>query len=53
MEEFRHMLLRSKSINAVSTTGLYLTKKLLPKLGIAGEVTGKIKGGTGATVATG
>jgi molybdate transport system substrate-binding protein len=43
----------SKSINAVSTTGLYLTKKLLPKLGIAGEVTGKIKGGTVATVATG
>jgi molybdate transport system substrate-binding protein len=53
MEEFRHMLLRSKSINAVSTTGLYLTKKLLPKLGIAGEVTGKIKDGTVATVATG
>jgi len=49
VEAFRHMLLRSKSINAVSTTGLYLTEKLLPKLGIAGE----IKGGTVATVATG
>jgi molybdate transport system substrate-binding protein len=53
VEAFRHMLLRSKSINAVSTTGLYLTEKLLPKLGIAGEVTGKTKGGTVATVATG
>jgi molybdate transport system substrate-binding protein len=46
VEAFRRMLLRSKSINAVSTTGLYLTEKLLPKLGIAGEVTGKIKGGS-------
>jgi molybdate transport system substrate-binding protein len=53
VEAFRHMLLRAKSINALSTTGLYLTDKLLPKLGIAGEVTGKIKGGTVATVATG
>lgn len=53
VEAFRHMLLRSKSINALSTTGLYLTEKLLPKLGIAGEVTDKIKGGTVATVATG
>jgi molybdate transport system substrate-binding protein len=52
-DRFRKMLLRSKSINALSTTGLYLTEKLLPKLGIAGEVTGKIKGGTLATVATG
>jgi molybdate transport system substrate-binding protein len=53
VEAFRHMLLRSKSVNALSTTGLYLTGKLLPKLGIAGEMTGKIKGGTVATVATG
>jgi len=53
VEVFRHMLLRSKSVNALSTTGLYLTEKLLPKLGIAGEVTGKIRGGTVATVATG
>ena len=53
VEAFRHMPLRSKSINALSTTGLYLTEKLLPKLGIAGEVTGKIKGGTVATVAAG
>ena len=53
VEAFRHMLLRSKSINALSTTGRYLTEKLFPKLGIAGEMTGKIKGGTVATVATG
>jgi molybdate transport system substrate-binding protein len=53
VEAFRHMLLRAKSINALSTTGRYLTETLLPKLGIAGEVTGKIKGGTVATVANG
>jgi molybdate transport system substrate-binding protein len=53
VEAFRHLLLRSKSINALSTTGLYLTDKLLPNLGIAGEVTSKIRGGTLATVATG
>jgi molybdate transport system substrate-binding protein len=47
------MLLRSKSINALSTTGRYLTEKLFPKLGIAGEMITKIKGGTVATVATG
>jgi molybdate transport system substrate-binding protein len=51
--ESSHLLLRAKSINALSTTGLYLTDKLLPNLGIAGEVTSKIKGGTVATVATG
>jgi hypothetical protein len=49
----RHLLLRAKSIDALSTTGLYLTDKLLPNLGIAEEVTSKIKGGTVATVATG
>ena len=53
VEAFRHLLLRSKSINALSTTGLYLTDKLLPNLGIAGEVTSKTIGGTLATVATG
>jgi molybdate transport system substrate-binding protein len=53
VKALRHLLLRAKSINALSTTGLYLTDKLLPNLGIAGEVTSKIKGGTAATVATG
>jgi molybdate transport system substrate-binding protein len=53
VEALRHLLLRAKSINALSTTGLYLTDKLLPNLGIAEEVTSKIKGGTVATVATG
>jgi len=43
VEAYRQMLLRSRSINAVSTTGLYLTEKLLPQLGIAAEVTGKVK----------
>ena len=53
VEAFRRMLLRVKSINALSTTGLYPTDKLLPKLGIAAEVTRKIKDGTVATVVTG
>jgi len=53
VQAFRNTLLRAKSINALSTTGLYLTNKLLPKLGIAAEVTRKIKDGTAATVATG
>jgi molybdate transport system substrate-binding protein len=53
VEAFRRMLLRSKSINAVSTSGLYLTEKLLPKLGITAEVTGKLKGGTVADMASG
>jgi molybdate transport system substrate-binding protein len=37
VDSFRQMLLRSKSINALSTTGIYLTKIVLPKLGIGGE----------------
>jgi molybdate transport system substrate-binding protein len=53
VEALRHLLLRAKSMNALSITGLYLTDKLLPNLGIAGEVASKIKGGTVATVATG
>jgi molybdate transport system substrate-binding protein len=54
VDAFPQMLLRSKSINALSTTGFYLTEKVLPKLGIAGEVTDKIKGGVSlATVASG
>jgi molybdate transport system substrate-binding protein len=53
VEALRDLLLRAKSINALSTTGLYLSDKLLPNLGIAGEVTRKIKGGSVATVATG
>jgi len=53
VEALRHLLLPAKSINALSTTGLYLTDKLLPNLGIARKVTSKMKGGTAATVATG
>jgi molybdate transport system substrate-binding protein len=36
-----------------SASAHYLTEKLLPKLGIPRAVTGKIKGGTVATVVTG
>ena len=53
VEAFRHMLLRSKSINALSNHRPLSHRKVLPKLGIAGEVTDKIRGGTLATVATG
>jgi len=53
VEAFRQMLLRANSINAVSTTGLYLIQTLLPRLGIAAEVAGKIKEGTVASIASG
>ena len=53
VEGFKRMLLRAKSINAVSTTGIYMTQTLFPKLGIAAEVAGKLNGSTVAAVASG
>jgi molybdate transport system substrate-binding protein len=43
VDGFKRALLRAKSINSVSTTGLYITNKLLPQLGIASEIAEKIK----------
>jgi molybdate transport system substrate-binding protein len=53
VEGFKQALLQAKSINAVSTTGLYLTERLLPKLGIATEVSRKIKGSTVGDIVSG
>jgi molybdate transport system substrate-binding protein len=44
VEEFKKMVLRAKSITASSTSGIYVTEKLFPKLGIAREVNGNISG---------
>ena len=43
VEGFKDMVLRAKSINAVSTSAVYLTETLFPKLGIGKEVASKIK----------
>ena len=50
---FQQMLLRAKSINVVSTTAVYMRETLLPRLGIAAEVAGKIKDTTVDEVAGG
>ena len=43
VEAFKQTLLRAKSITfPASTTGIYMTDKLFPRLGIANEVSGKI-----------
>ena len=44
VEAFKLTLLRAKSISfPSSTTGIYMTTKLFPQLGIAGELSGKIR----------
>jgi molybdate transport system substrate-binding protein len=44
VDAFKQALLRAKSINfPSSTTGIYLTDKLFPRLGIGRELSGKIK----------
>jgi molybdate transport system substrate-binding protein len=42
VEAFKKTLLRANSISVVSTTGIYVTTKLLPQLGIEKEMAGKI-----------
>jgi molybdate transport system substrate-binding protein len=51
VEAFKQMVLRAKSINFVSTTGLYLTEKLFPKLGI--DASGKVNGSNVTDIASG
>ena len=41
VEGFKQAVLRARSINYVSTTGIYMTEKLFPSLGIAGEAARK------------
>jgi molybdate transport system substrate-binding protein len=44
VDAFKQALLRAKGINfPSSTTGIYLTDKLFPRLGVARELSGKIK----------
>jgi molybdate transport system substrate-binding protein len=44
VDAFKQALLRAKGINfPSSTTGIYMTDKLFPRLGIARELSGKIK----------
>jgi len=41
VEGFKQAVLQARSINYVSTTGIYMTEKLFPSLGIAGEAAHK------------
>ncbi len=54
VEDFKQTLLRAKSITfPASTTGIYMTAKLFPQLGIAEELAGKITNTGVAAVAKG
>src|SRR5579872_680952 len=54
VEAFKQTVLRAKSITfPASTTGIYMTAKLFPQLGIAAEVAGKITNTGVAAVAQG
>ena len=54
VDAFKQMLLRAKSVTfASSTTGIYLTTKLFPKLGIADELARKSTTAAVASVASG
>jgi molybdate transport system substrate-binding protein len=44
VDAFKQASLRAKGVNfPISTTGIYMTDKLFPRLGIARELSGKIK----------
>jgi molybdate transport system substrate-binding protein len=54
VEAFKETLLAAKSITfPSSTTGIYMTTKLFPKLGISGQISGKITNAGVAAVASG
>jgi len=54
VDAFRQTLLRAKSITfPSSTTGIYMTTKLFPRLGIAGDIAGKSTNAGVASVADG
>ena len=44
VDAFKRVVLRAKSVNYMSTTGLYLTETVFPSLGIAAEVERKSNG---------
>jgi len=51
VEAFKQLVLQAKSINLVSTTGLYMTQELFPSLGIGSEVARKSNGDRMANLA--
>ena len=54
VDAFKQTLLRAKSITFPgSTTGIYMTTKLFPQLGIASQISGKITNAGVAAVASG
>lgn len=53
VEAFKQTLLRAKSIGVQSTSAIYMTTKLLPKLGIADGISGKLNGGGASAIAAG
>lgn len=44
VEAFKQVLLRARAVNLVSTTGIYLTETLFPRLGIGAEMARKANG---------
>jgi molybdate transport system substrate-binding protein len=53
VEAFKQTLLRAKSIGLQSTSAIYITTKLLPKLGIADAISGKVNSGGAPAIAAG
>ena len=53
VEAFKQMLLRAQSINLPSATNIYMTRTVLPRLGIAEQVAGKVKDAGGDGVSRG
>ncbi|MEP7363675.1 MAG: substrate-binding domain-containing protein [Acidobacteriota bacterium] len=53
VEAFTQTLLRAKLIGMQSTSAIYLTTTVFPKLGIAGALSGKLNGSGAAAVARG
>jgi molybdate transport system substrate-binding protein len=51
VEGFKQAVLRARCVNLVSTTGLYMTERLFPSLGIAEEVARKVNGARMAELA--
>src|SRR5580698_3917585 len=53
VDAFKQTLLRAKSIGVQSTSAIYISAKLLPKLGIADAVSGKLNNGGAPAIAAG
>jgi len=53
VEAFKQTLLRARSIGVQSTSAIYMTTKLLPKLGIADAISKKLNSGGAPAIAAG